>query len=86
MAGFEHTEHLSRQEAAERLVDIAYALTGGSALELRHHVAVPVADEVILLRRTASTGAETVVDVLLSWSVPDHTARVTTRHADPSQA
>jgi hypothetical protein len=30
-----HEEHVSRQQAAERLVDIAYALTAGGTLELR---------------------------------------------------
>ena len=48
---FTHEEHLLRQQAAERLVDIAYALAAGSALELRTNgkrVNVPVADEFLL--------------------------------------
>src|SRR5690349_9052708 len=48
-AEFTHVERLSRQQAAERLVDIAYALTAGATLELRtrgERVNVPVADEV----------------------------------------
>lgn len=36
MSDFKHkqTERLSRQQAAERLIDIAYALTAGGPLEL----------------------------------------------------
>jgi hypothetical protein len=30
-----HDEHVSREQAAERLADIAYALTAGGTLELR---------------------------------------------------
>jgi len=32
---FTHEERLSRRQAAERLVDVAYALTAGATLELR---------------------------------------------------
>jgi hypothetical protein len=34
---FKHGEQVSRQRAAEHLVDIAYALAAGEALELRAH-------------------------------------------------
>ena len=34
MAEFKQEERLSRQQAAERLIDIAYALTAGGPLEL----------------------------------------------------
>ena len=74
---FMHEERLSRQQAAERLVDIAYALTAGTPLELRtngEHVNVPVADE-LLLERTSTTDGERVdVHIRLSWSgsrIPD---------------
>jgi hypothetical protein len=92
MADFEYAEHVTRVEAAQRLVDIAYALTGGDALELRHagsHVTVPVADDVVLVRRTTSTGDEIEVDVLVTWSAPavhDHETRGTTPYPGPRQA
>jgi amphi-Trp domain-containing protein len=76
---FEDVQAVSRQRAAERLVDIAYALAGGETLELRHdgeHVTVAVADEVLMSRRTTSTGDRVEVAVELSWSTPDR--------ADPS--
>jgi amphi-Trp domain-containing protein len=74
MTEFLCEERVTREQAAQRLVDIAYALTAGDTLELRHkdtQVSVPVADEVVLLRRSASTGDDRIeVDVLLSWSAP----------------
>ena len=49
---FEHEEHRSRQQAAEDLVDLAYALTAGVTLVLRatgeQQVRVPVDVEVQL--------------------------------------
>jgi amphi-Trp domain-containing protein len=71
---FEDAELLPRQRAAERLIDIAYALTGGETLELRHdgeHVTVPVADEVLMIRRGISKGGRVEVTFELSWSSPD---------------
>ena len=68
---FTHEEHLSRQQAAERLVDIAYALTVGATLELRthgEHVNVPVADELVLERTSATDGERVDVHIRLSWS------------------
>ena len=92
MADFEHEEHVTRVEAAQRLVDVAYALTGGDALELRHggsHVTVPVSDNVVLVRRTTSTGDEIEVDVLVTWSAPaapDHAEQATTPHSGAPRA
>jgi amphi-Trp domain-containing protein len=71
LSEFEHDEQISRQQAAERLVDIAYALTGGAMLELRthdEHVDVPIADEVRMTRRSTSNGERVVVEIELSWS------------------
>ncbi len=71
---FEYKERLTRQSAAERLADIAYALTVGETLELRHggeQVSVPVADEVLLIRRSTPKGGRIDVEVRLSWSSPD---------------
>jgi amphi-Trp domain-containing protein len=62
---------VSRQQAAERLVDIAYGLTGGATLELRtkgEHVNVPVADEVLLERTSTAHGERVDVHIRLSWS------------------
>jgi amphi-Trp domain-containing protein len=64
-------ERLSRHQAAERLVDIAYALTAGATLELRtqgEHVDVPVADEVVLKRTSTTDGRRVDVHIRLSWS------------------
>jgi amphi-Trp domain-containing protein len=71
MPEFTHEERLSRQQAAERLVDIAYALTAGATLELRthgDHVSVPVADEVVLERTSTTDGERVDVHIRLSWS------------------
>jgi amphi-Trp domain-containing protein len=71
---FENAERIPRQRAAERLVDIAYALTGGETLELRHdgeQFTVAVADEVLMVRRSTSKGDRVEVSIELSWSSPD---------------
>ena len=71
MTDFNHEERLSRQQAAERLVDIAYALTAGMTLELRldgKQVRVPVTDEVLLKRTSTSDGERVEVEVELRWS------------------
>ena len=71
---FEYVERVPRQRDAEHLVDIAYALTGGETLELRHggeQVTVAVADEVLMIRRSTSEGDRVKVTIELSWSSPD---------------
>lgn len=68
---FEQEEHLGRQQAAERLADIAYALSAGVRLELRtvdEQASVPIPDTVLLKRRSTSTGDHVDVEVKLSWS------------------
>ena len=70
MTGFRQAEKISRQQAAERLIDIAYALTAGGTLELRsdgRQVSVPVADEVLLKRESNARGARVAVEVELTW-------------------
>ena len=65
-----HEERLSRQRAAERRVDIAYALTAGGTLELGaagRRITVPVADEVRLGRVLKSEGERVELDLQLSW-------------------
>ena len=74
MTDFEFVERVPRRRAAERLVDIAYALTGGETLELRHdgeQYTVAVADEVLLMRRSTSKGDRVEVSIEVSWSSPD---------------
>jgi amphi-Trp domain-containing protein len=67
---FRQEEKISRQRAAERLIDIAYALTAGGTLELRNagqQVSVPVADEVLLKRESNAHGGRVTVEVELTW-------------------
>ena len=68
MTNFKHEEHLSRQRAAERLVDIAYSLTAGGTLEVRtggDQVKVPVVDQVLLTRESRTDGDLVEVEVRL---------------------
>lgn len=76
MSDFKHkeAERLSRQQAAERLVDIAYALTAGGQLELSaagRRVSVPLADELVLERELKSKGGQLELELELSWSSAD---------------
>ena len=71
MDEFRNEEQVSRQQAAERLADIAYALTAGGTLELRTggaRVSIPVADEVLLTRESRSQGDRVEVHFELRWS------------------
>lgn len=76
MSDFQHNreERLSRQEAAEQLIDIAYALTAGGPLELSiggRRVKVPVANELYVGRELKSTGDRVELEVELRWPVPE---------------
>jgi amphi-Trp domain-containing protein len=76
MSDFNHkeAERLSRQQAAERLVDIAYALTAGGPLELSaagQRVTVPVPNELQLERELKSKGDQVELELGLSWSRPE---------------
>jgi hypothetical protein len=69
-AEFEYDERVSRREAAERLIDLAYALAGGGALEPRGGgagVSGPVTDDALLQRASRSDGDRGEVDVVLGW-------------------
>jgi hypothetical protein len=70
MRDFEHRdqEQISRQKAAEILVDLAYVLTTGGPLFLEGDERIAVADEVVLKREGKSTddGVELVLE--LGWS------------------
>jgi amphi-Trp domain-containing protein len=73
MREFRHkqTELLSRQQAAERLIDIAYALTAGAPLELStagRRIRVPVANELRLERELKSSGDQVALELELTWS------------------
>jgi amphi-Trp domain-containing protein len=61
---------LSRQEAAERLIDVAYALAAGSKLRLDddQEVDLPIAGRVTLERQCTSGDGRTELAINLSWS------------------
>jgi amphi-Trp domain-containing protein len=70
VTGFEHQERVSRRQAAERLADIAYALTAGGTFELRadgERVSVRVVDEVLIKWQGTAAGDGVQVEVELSW-------------------
>jgi amphi-Trp domain-containing protein len=66
----ENSERLSRQQAAERLTDVAYALMMGDPLELGpdRTATAPIADEVVLRRESRSKGDRVELELELSWS------------------
>ena len=66
----ENSERLSRQQAAEHLTDVAYALMRGGELRLNGdgQVTVPIADEVMLKRIGTATGDRIQLELELSWS------------------
>ena len=66
----ENGERLSRQQAAERLTDVAYALITGGQLRLDgdRQVTVPIADEVVLKRNGSANGDRVALELELSWS------------------
>ena len=71
---FKQDEWLSRQQAAERLIDIAYALTAGGPLELiaaGRRITVPVEKELRLERCLRSNGDRVELALELSWSAPE---------------
>jgi amphi-Trp domain-containing protein len=71
---FRQDERLSRQQAAERLIDIAYALTAGGPLELisaGRRITVPVEQELRLERWLRSNGDRIELELELSWSATE---------------
>ena len=71
MTEFKQEERVSRQQAAERLIDIAYALTAGGPLELfaaGRRITVPVDKELRLERWLRSNGDRIELELELSWS------------------
>jgi len=74
MPEFKQDEWLSRQQAAERLIDIAYALTAGGPLELiaaGRRIKVPVDKELRLERWLRSNGDRIELELELSWSATE---------------
>ena len=76
MNDFKHSdcERLSPNRAAERLVDLAYALTVGGPMEIHvagERVSVPVAREVVLESASESKGREVKLELALTWSMPE---------------
>ena len=70
MSDFKQQERLSRQRAAERLIDIAYALTAGGPLELSaggRRITVPVGNELLVEHELKSTGERVTLELELSW-------------------
>ena len=70
MTEFNQDERVSRQQAAERLIDIAYALTAGGPLELieaGRRITVPIEKELRLERCLRSTGDRIELELQLSW-------------------
>ncbi len=63
-------ERLSRQQAAERLTDVAYALMTGGELRLNgdRWFKVPIVDEVVLKRNGKANGDRVELELELSWS------------------
>jgi amphi-Trp domain-containing protein len=70
MSEFERDDHVSRQQAAERLTDIAYALTAAGRLKLDgdQEISVPAVDEIVMKRAGRSNRDRVEIELTLSWS------------------
>ena len=76
MEDFKHTdrERLAPERAAERLVDLAYALTARGPVELNmagERISVPVAAEVVLVSASEANDGHVKLNLELSWSMPE---------------
>jgi len=76
MTDFKHSdrERLAPSRAAERLVDLAYALTVGGSMEIHvdgERVSVPLAREIVLESASESNGREVKLELALTWSMPE---------------
>jgi amphi-Trp domain-containing protein len=65
-------QRLTRRKAAERLTDIAYALTAGGRLKLgpNREVSLPAGDDVALECETRSEDGRVELGIELSWEEP----------------
>ena len=76
MRDFKHKDEqqLSRRQAAERLVDIAFALTAGRPLELNadgRRITVPMGNDLRLGRKLKSEGDRVELELDLTWAIPE---------------
>jgi amphi-Trp domain-containing protein len=86
---FRRHERLSRQQAAERLIDIAYSLTAGGPLELiaaGRRITVPVDKELRLERWLRSNGGRVELALALSWPAPEAGLSVAPLQGQPARA
>ena len=71
MTQFDRVDEVSPRQAAEYLVDIAYALAAGDMVELRSstgRVHVPVGDHLVIARRSIQDGDRVELAIELRWS------------------
>jgi amphi-Trp domain-containing protein len=76
MSHFKRTESesVSRQQAAERLADLAYALTTGPPLTLTldgRRISVPLPDELFLTGEMRSSDDGVELELGLTWSTAE---------------
>jgi hypothetical protein len=74
---FKHTERLSRQQAAERLTDVAYALVvrSPSALQIDgQRVAVPNAEELLVQWDVGYADGRLQLEMVVHWPGGERTA------------
>jgi amphi-Trp domain-containing protein len=67
------SDRVTRQQAAEQLMDIAYALAAGAPLEFRldgRRVSIPLAEEMLLERESHSNAHRVELELQLSWTSP----------------
>ena len=67
------SDRVTRQQAAEQLMDIAYTLAAGAPLEFRldgRHVSIPLAEEMLLEREGQSSAQRIELELQLSWTSP----------------
>jgi amphi-Trp domain-containing protein len=67
------SRHVTRQQAAELLMDLAYELAAGAPLEFRldgQRVSIPLAEELLLARASHSDGHRVALELQLSWPSP----------------
>jgi amphi-Trp domain-containing protein len=72
------TEHVTRQVAAERLTDIAYALSTGGQFNFTmngEQLSVPIGDGVRLKRELRLTDRHVELELELSWSTAHASAQ-----------
>jgi hypothetical protein len=72
VTSFKRRDRFSRQQAAELLTDIAYALVAGGPLAFRirgEQIEVPIADDLLLACETSSDCGSTEVEIRLRSTI-----------------